>query len=168
MVPPIVKRYLLAVNRYKWVIPAGCVVGLGASGVVAVQPEPPIGYMGEAQLVSNAPPITFSTIGAQVRQPVESFTKESLLTDEILEAVSKETGIEPPKLAKGLTIKITGSGDAKDPGASKAEVNLTYADSDQERAGKVLSLLSRKLIEQSRLNNSARLRAIITAIEQRL
>ncbi len=168
MVPPIVKRYLLAVNRYKWVIPAGCVVGLGASGVVAVQPEPPVGYLGEAQLVSNAPPITFSTIGAQVRQPVESFTKESLLTEAVLEAVVKEIGIEPKSLVKGLTIKITGGGDPKDAAAAKAEVNLTFADSNPQRAGDILSLLSRKLIEQSRLNNSARLRAIIAEIEQRL
>lgn len=168
MVPPIVKRYLLAVNRYKWVIPAGCAVGLGASGVVAVQPEPPVGYLGEAQLVSNAPPITFSTIGAQVRQPVESFTKESLLTEAVLEAVAKEIGIEPKSLVKGLNIKITGGGDPKNAAAAKAEVNLTFADSDPKRAGDVLSLLSRKLIEQSRLNNSARLRAIIAEIEQRL
>jgi capsular exopolysaccharide synthesis family protein len=169
MVPPIVKRYLLAVNRYKWVIPAGCAVGLGASGVVAVQPEPPISYLGEAQLVGNAPPITFSTIGAQVRQPVESFTKESLLTEAVLETVVKEIGIEPKNLAKGLSIKITGGGDPKNAtAATKAEVNLTFTDSDPKRAGNVLSLLAQKLIEQSRLNNSARLRAIIAEIEQRL
>ncbi|MER3477002.1 MAG: lipopolysaccharide biosynthesis, partial [Leptolyngbya sp. ERB_1_2] len=72
MVPSIVKRYLLAVNRYRWIIPAGVVMGLGAGGVIAIQPDPPIGYMGQAQLISNAPPITFSTIGSQVRQPVET------------------------------------------------------------------------------------------------
>jgi capsular exopolysaccharide synthesis family protein len=167
MLPPIVKRYLLAVNRYKWVIPAGAVVGLGASGVVAVQPEPPVGYQGEAQLVANAPPITFSTIGAQVRQPVESFTKESLLTDAVLESIAKEVGIDPNKLAKAITIKIAGGGDPKDT-SSKAEVSLAYADGDQKRVVDVMSLLTQRLIEQSRLNNTARLRAIIGAIEQRL
>lgn len=167
MLPSIVKRYLLAVNRYKWVIPTGVAAGLGASGVVAIQPEPPVVYQGEAQLVANAPPITFSTIGSQVRQPVESFTKETLLTEAVLQAIAKEVGIELNKLAKGITLKISGGGDPKSP-TSKAEVSLAYSDSDQKRTADVLNLLTQRLIEQSRFNNSARLRAIISAIEQRL
>ena len=168
MVPPIVKRYLLAVNRYKWVIPAGVAMGLGAGGVVAIQPEPPIGYIGEAQLVSNAPPITFSTISSQVRQPVEAFTEETLLTKEVIEGVAKEVGIDDRILKKNIAIKVKGGGDPKNPGAAKAEVLLDYTDGDQRRTAEVLSQLSGRLIEQSRLNNSARLRSIISAIEQRL
>ncbi|MBD1846368.1 polysaccharide biosynthesis tyrosine autokinase [Cyanobacteria bacterium FACHB-63] len=168
MVPPIVKRYLLAVNRYKWLIPAGVVAGLGAGGVVAIQPDPPIDFLGEARLVANAPPITFSAIGSQVRQPVETFTKSTLLTPEVIEAVAKEVGIKPDRLEKAATIQIKGGGDPKDPNAAKAEIQLTYKDGDQKRVGEVMALLSSRLIEQSRLNNSARLRAIISAIEQRL
>lgn len=168
MVPPIVKRYLLAVNRYKWLIPTGVVLGLGAGGVVAVQPVPPLEYSGEARLVANAPPITFSTIGSQVRQPVETFTKDTLLTQEVIEGVAKEVGIKPDRLEKATTIRIKGGGDAKDPNAAKAEIQLSYKDGDQKRVGEVIALLSTRLIEQSRLNNSARLRAIISAIEQRL
>ncbi|MER3477003.1 MAG: hypothetical protein C4287_11315, partial [Leptolyngbya sp. ERB_1_2] len=59
-------------------------------------------------------------------------------------------------------------GDPKNPTATKAEILLTYTDSDQRRTGEVVSQLSRRLIEQSQLNNSARLRSIIRAIEQRL
>ncbi|HTL88603.1 MAG TPA: polysaccharide biosynthesis tyrosine autokinase [Leptolyngbya sp.] len=168
MVPPIVKRYLLAVDRYKWLIPAGVAVGLGAGGVVAIQPEPPIGYIGEAQLVSNAPPITFSTIGSQVRQPVEAFTEETLLTQDVLEGTAKEVGVKTDTLKKGTVIKVKAGGDPKNPAATKAEVLLSYTDSDQKRTVEVLSQLARRLVEQSRLNNSARLRAIISAIEQRL
>lgn len=168
MVPSIVKRYLLAVNRYKWAIPAGVAVGLGAGGIVSLQPDPPIGYIGEAQLVSNAPPITFSTIGSQIRQPVETFTEETLLTQDILEAIAKEVGIKPDKLKKATNIKVKAGGDPKNPAAAKAEVHLSYTDSDLKRTGEVLSQLSRRLVEQSRLNNSARLRSIISAIEQRL
>ncbi|MBD2081350.1 polysaccharide biosynthesis tyrosine autokinase [Leptolyngbya sp. FACHB-17] len=168
MVPPIVKRYLLAVNRYKWVIPASVVAGLSAGGIVAVQPDPPIDFLGEARLVANAPPITFSTIGSQVRQPVETFTKDTLLTPAVIEGVAKEVGIKPERLEKAATIQIKGGGDPKDPNAAKAEIQLTYKDGDQKRVGEVMALLSKRLIEQSRLNNSARLRAIISAIEQRL
>lgn len=168
MVPPIVKRYLLAVNRYRWVIPVGVAVGLGAGGVVALQPEPGISYIGEVLLVSNAPPIAFSTIGNQVRQPVDSFTAETLLTKEIAEAVAKETGANTLKIAKNTTIKIKGGGGSKTEAPSKAEVNLTYTDDDQKRTGEVISQLAQRIIEQSRLNNSARLRSIISAINQRL
>ncbi|MER3431978.1 MAG: lipopolysaccharide biosynthesis [Leptolyngbya sp. ERB_1_1] len=168
MVPSIVKRYLLAVNRYRWIIPAGVVMGLGAGGVIAIQPDPPIGYMGQAQLISNAPPITFSTIGSQVRQPVETFTEATLLTQEVVEGIAKEVDLKPDKLRKAITIKIKSGGDPKNPTATKAEILLTYTDSDQRRTGEVVSQLSRRLIEQSQLNNSARLRSIIRAIEQRL
>lgn len=168
MVPSIVKRYLLAVNRYKWVIPTGVAVGLGAGGVVAIQPDPPPSFVAQSKLVSNAPPITFSTIGSQVRQPVEAFTEDTLLTDEVVEAIAQEVGMKPDVLRKATTIKIEAGGEPKTPAAPKAEVLISYKDGDQKRAGEVISQLSRRFVEQSRLNNSARLRSIISAIEQRL
>lgn len=164
MAPPIVKRYLLAINRYKWVIPTGVAVGLAAGGVVAIQPEPPPSYKAEALLVSNAPPITFSTIGAQVRQPVETLTAETLLTKEVVEWVAKEAGVDVRALTRNAKVKIEGGGEA----GAKSEVKITYTDGDQDRAGTVVSLLSRRMVEQSRLNNTARLRSVISAIEQRL
>ncbi|MBE9013147.1 lipopolysaccharide biosynthesis, partial [Pseudanabaenaceae cyanobacterium LEGE 13415] len=149
MVPPIVKRYLLAVNRYKWIIPAGVAVGLGAGGVVAIQPEPPLSYVASSKLVSNAPPITFSTIGSQVRQPVETFTEDTLLTDQVVDAIAQEVGIKPDAIRKGTSIKIEGGGgDPKAPTSPKAEVNIAYKDGDQKRAGEVISQLSRRFVEQ--------------------
>jgi capsular exopolysaccharide synthesis family protein len=170
MAASIVKRYLLAVNRYKWVMPSGAMVGLALGGIVAIQPDPPPSYTAEVVLVANAPPITFSTIGTQVRQPLETFTPDTLMTDKVLETVSKEVKIDPRTLAKKIKVKITGGAGqkAKDKEAEIAQISLSYSDSDEKRAGTLISQLSRQVIEQSRLNNSARLRSIISAIEERL
>ncbi len=170
MVPPIVKRYLLAVNRYKWIIPTSAALGFGAAGVVAVQPDPAPSYIAEATLSSNAPPIAFSTISAEVRQPLETFTAETLLTKDIIEAVAKDVGIDPNRLAKNVTVKVDAGGGGKGAksASDKAEIDIRYTDRDQKRAGDVISQLSRRIVDQSRTNNSARLRAIMQSIEQRL
>jgi capsular exopolysaccharide synthesis family protein len=167
MAAPIVKRYFLALNRYKWIIPTGVVIGLGAGGVIAIQPDPPPSYTAEALLVANTPPITFSAIGNQVRQPVETFTVETLLTKEVAEAVAKDVGVDLRTLTRKAKIKISGVGDEKAP-AAKPEIKITYIDDDRDRAGAIVSQLSRRIIEQSRSNNSARLRSVIDAIAQRL
>jgi capsular exopolysaccharide synthesis family protein len=167
MAAPIVKRYFLALNRYKWIIPTGVVIGLGAGGVIAIQPDPPPAYTAEALLVANMPPITFSAIGNQVRQPVETFTVETLLTKEVAEVVTKDVGIDLRTLTRKAKVKISGVGDEKAP-AAKPEIKITYTDDDQDQAGAIVSQLSRRIIEQSRANNSARLRSVIDAIEQRL
>lgn len=170
MVPPIVKRYLLAVNRYKWIIPTGAALGLGAAGVVAVQPDPPPSFVAEATLRSNAPPIAFSPISAEVRQPLETFTAETLLTQDVIEAVAKEAGTNPNRLAQTITVKVNagGGGKGEKSAPDKAEIVIRYTDTDQKRASDVITQLSRRFVEQSRINNSARLRAIIGSIEQRL
>lgn len=168
MASPLIKRYLLAVNRYKWVIPTGVAVGLGAAAVVAVQPEAAPIYQAGATLVSNAPPITFSTIGTQVRQPIETFTAETLLTKEVIEGTAKEVALDPRSMAKQITVKIAGGEETDAKGGGKSQVQISYEDADQKRAADVIQQLSQRIIEQSRLNNSARLRAVIQAIEQRL
>lgn len=170
MAAPIVKRYLLAVNRYKWVIPSSAMVGLAAGGVIAIQPAPPQTYVAEALLVANAPPITFSAIGAEIRQPIETFTVETLLTDKVLETVAKQVKIDPRTLAKTVKVKVSGGEGkkAKDKEAVTAQISIAYGNPDANQATTVVSQLSQQVIEQSRLNNSARLRSIIRAIEERL
>ncbi|NDJ16190.1 GumC family protein [Myxacorys almedinensis] len=165
---PIVKRYLLAVNRYKWVIPAGVAVGLGAAGVIAIQPEAPPIYLAEASLVSNAPPIAFSTIGTEVRQPVETFTADALLPKELIEAIAKEVGLAPKDLNNRIAVKIGAGGKSGKDEGGKAQIDLTYKDDDQQRAARVIQQLPQRIVEQSQSNNSARLRSVIDSIEQRL
>ncbi len=171
MTPPIVKRYLLAVDRYKWAIPAGVFVGMAAAGVVVSLPDPAMVYQANALLVSNRPPIAFSTIGAEVRQPIEAFTSDSLVPKEMIEAVAKEVGIPPLEVVRNTKVDVDVPKAAKGqtaPAASSAQVNVSYSDSDPRRAIAVVQQFSQRIVEQSRLNNSARLRAVIDSINQRL
>jgi uncharacterized protein involved in exopolysaccharide biosynthesis len=78
MAPPILKRYLLAVGRYKWVIPTGLALGVGASGLVVAQPDPPPSYTIQATLVGNRPVTVFSQTGVELQTPIESYTAETL------------------------------------------------------------------------------------------
>lgn len=171
MTPPIVKRYLLAVDRYKWAIPAGVFVGMAAAGVVVSLPDPATVYQANALLVSNRPPIAFSTIGTEVRQPIETFTSDSLVPKEMIEAVAKEVGVPPLEVVRNTKVEVDVPKAAKGqaaPAASSAQVDVAYSDSDPKRAIAVAQQFSQRIVEQSRLNNSARLRAVIDSINQRL
>jgi len=171
MTPPIVKRYLLAVDRYKWAIPAGVFVGMAAAGVVVSLPDPAPIYQANALLVSNRPPIAFSTIGTEVRQPIETFTSDSLVPKEMIEAVAKEVGVPPLEVVRNTKVEVDVPKAAKGqaaPAASSAQVDVAYSDSDPKRAIAVAQQFSQRIVEQSRLNNSARLRAVIDSINQRL
>ncbi|MCY7276425.1 MAG: lipopolysaccharide biosynthesis, partial [Phormidesmis sp. CAN_BIN44] len=171
MTPPIVKRYLLAVDRYKWAIPAGVFVGMAAAGVVVSLPDPAPIYQANALLVSNRPPIAFSTIGTEVRQPIETFTSDSLVPKEMIEAVAKEVGVPPLEVVRNTKVEVDVPKAAKGqaaPTAGSAQVDVAYNDSDPRRAIAVVQQFSQRIVEQSRLNNSARLRAVIDSINQRL
>ncbi len=57
MVPPLGKRYLIALDRHKWVGVVGFVVVTGLSGVVAaLQPPPENNYVAQGILAYSAPP----------------------------------------------------------------------------------------------------------------
>ena len=171
MTPPIVKRYLLAVDRYKWAIPVGVFVGMAAAGVVVSLPDPARIYQANALLVSNRPPIAFSTIGTEVRQPIETFTSDSLVPREMIEAVAKEVGIPPLEVVRNAKVEVDVPKAAKGqtaPAGGAAQVSVSYSDEDPKRAIAVVQQFSQRIVEQSRLNNSARLRAVIDAINQRL
>ncbi|KAM3115065.1 GumC family protein [Phormidesmis sp. 146-33] len=168
MTPPIVKRYFLAVDRYKWIIPVGVAVGMAAAGVVVSQPEPSPTYQAEATLVANRPPISFSTISTEVRQPVESLTSDMLMPREVIEAVGKEVGIDPRELASKTKVDVNVPKAVRGQAAGAAEVVVSYKDGEPNRASEVVSQYTKRMVEQSRLNNSARLRSVIDSINQRL
>ncbi len=173
MAPPILKRYLLAIGRYKWVIPTGLVLGVGASGLVVSQPDPPPSYVMQASLVGNAPPTTFSETGLQVRVPIASYTPEALLTDQIIQETAKSAGIEPKRLAQSIKISLSGAaeaaGGAKKPAAdAPSRIQLEYKDTDQGRAKQVIETIVTRVVEQSEKTNKARLAQVITSLNQRL
>jgi capsular exopolysaccharide synthesis family protein len=172
MAAPLLKRYLLAIGRYKWVIPTGLVLGVGASGLVVSQPDAPPSYTMQASIVGNAPPTTFSATGVEVRVPIASYTPEALLSDQLLQETAKSVGLDTKRLAQNLKITLAAGAEAaggKKPDAgAPSRIQVEYKDTDQGRAKQVIETIVTRIVEQSEKTNKARLEQVITSLNQRL
>ncbi|MBF2034470.1 MAG: cobalamin biosynthesis protein CobQ [Leptolyngbyaceae cyanobacterium T60_A2020_046] len=168
MVATLVKRYLLALQRYKWAGLAGFLGVLGASSVVAIQPPPPEEYVSEGILVQNAPVVAFTATGAELQQQGQGIiTTDFLLADVLLQQVVQELtqqGIEvtPQTIRRNTTIEI----DAEDQQLQR--VSVAYVANTREEAEAVLNLLFQGMVELSGVTNRARLSNIVNALNQRL
>ncbi|ESA37554.1 lipopolysaccharide biosynthesis protein [Leptolyngbya sp. Heron Island J] len=169
MVSPIIKRYLLAVQRYKW---AGltCLLSiLGASGVVALQPPPPVEYYAEGILVDNAPLVSLTNTADTIDQLGRGIINEDqLLSEVLLQEVSRQLvnrGVElsPGQIRRNTTVDVNGG---KDEGGLQAIVRFIH--DDEETATIVLNTMFQGMVELSRVRNKARLQAIIDALNERL
>lgn len=168
MVSPFIKRYLLALDRYKWPSLATLLGILGISAVVAVQPPPPPQYRAEGVLVQNAPVVALTTTGTEVQQRGQGIiSEEFLLADVLLEQVSQELerrgiSMDPETLRYRTTVKLEGEENVVQ------RVTVTFRGADEEQTQLTLSLLFEAMVELSRVTNRARIGAIVTALDERL
>ncbi|MEM1251812.1 MAG: cobalamin biosynthesis protein CobQ [Cyanobacteria bacterium P01_H01_bin.21] len=170
MVSPIIKRYTLAVQRYKW---AGltCLLSIvGASGVVALQPPPPLEYYSEGTLVDNSPLVSLTNTADTIDQLGRGIISEDqLLSDLLLQEVSRQLGnrgldFTPGEIRRNTTVDVNG-GNKNDPGVQAV---VRFIHQDEEVATIVLNTLFQGMVELSRVRNKARLQAIIDALNERL
>ncbi|MEO1589823.1 MAG: cobalamin biosynthesis protein CobQ [Cyanobacteria bacterium J06632_22] len=167
MVSPFVKRYALAVNRYKWAGLASFLAILGASGVVAFQPPPPEQFYSEVILADNAPLVTFTATGPQIQQQGQGIINEDLLlSDILLEQVAAQLSqrgiaLTPSQIRQDAQVEVDG-----DEGGRRIAVRF-FGD-DPETTETVVSILFPGMIELSRATNKARLQSIIDALNERL
>nr|WP_290222054.1 tyrosine-protein kinase domain-containing protein [Trichocoleus desertorum] len=169
MTPPFVKRYLIALDRHKWAGLAGFALIMGASVLVAAQPEEPPTYVAQGALANNRPPVTFSETGTQIQVQGQVLSPEILLADNVVEAAASQVNAEPSEVKRNATVEEPKKGkDNKDNNAGGSFI-VTYRDgSDPTRAAEAAKALMNGMVEQSRLINTARLRAIIQELNQRL
>jgi len=171
MVPPIVKRYLLALNRYKWPGIASFLGVVGISGVVAMQPVPEPTYRSEGVLVQNFPIVAFTATGTEVQQRGQvALTEEFLLADVLLEEVSnqlssRDIAIDPDQLRRSTRVRVEVAADGE---AQVYRVLINFTWPNPEQAQTALSLMFDGMVELSRVTNRARLLAIIGALDERL
>ncbi|MEH2317448.1 GumC family protein [Nostoc sp.] len=166
MTPPIVKRYLIAFEKYKWIGLASFALVLAGSTLVAMQPEPPTSYIGSAALTYSGPTVSFSTTGTQIQQQGKELNEEVLLSNQIIAAVAEKAGVQPKKLATSIAITIP----KKNPRTGELEssmLELKYVDTDAKRAIQVLADLMQSMIKLSSDINTGRLQAIIQKINDR-
>ena len=168
MASPFVKRYLLALDRYKWPSLATLLGILGISAVVAMQPPPPPQYRAEGVLVQNAPVVALTTTGTEVQQRGQGIISEQfLLADVLLQQVAQElerrgVAIEPDTLRDRTTVRLEGEEN------QVQRVSVAFRGASEDQAQLVLNLMFEAMVELSRVTNRARLRAIGTALDERL
>ncbi|MDF5735897.1 MULTISPECIES: GumC family protein [unclassified Nostoc] len=166
MTPPIVKRYLIAFEKYKWIGLASFALVIAGSTVVAMQPEPATSYIGSAALTYSGPPVSFSTTGTQIQQQGKELNEEVLLSNQIIAGVAEKADLNPKKLASSIALTLP----KKNPRTGELESNileLKYVDTDPKRAIQVLAELMQSMIKLSSDINTGRLQAIIQKINDR-
>jgi capsular exopolysaccharide synthesis family protein len=173
MASPVVKRYLLALDRYKWPSLASFFGILGISAVVALQPPPPPSYRAEGVLVQNAPLVAITTTGTEVQQRGQGIiSEEFLLADVLLEQVAAELErrgmpLEPKTLRDRTTVTLEAVG-IEGEEAQAQRVTVTLRGPDREQTQLALTLMFEAMVELSRVTNRARVGAIVAALDERL
>lgn len=172
---PLLKRYGLALQRYKWVAVAAFLGTLGVSSLLAIQPPPAERYKSNGVLVQNSPVVSFTITGVELQQQGQGIiTQEFLLADILLDRVAQQLaaqGIEttPEQIRNNVEIFInTGGGEEGGEGNVLQSVNVGYTANSPEKAEAVLSVLFQGMVELSRVTNRARLGTIVSALDERL
>jgi capsular exopolysaccharide synthesis family protein len=170
MTPPIVKRYSIAFDKYKWVGLASLVLVVAGSTVVAMQPDPPPSYVANGALTQTRPPVTFSVTGTEIQQAGQSLTQEVLLQDQILETVGAKVNLKPKQLIENIVLKVpVAEAPAKPDGAAAPQIiDIRFKDSDPKRAQKVVEELMVAMIKLSGEINTGRLKSIIKKVNERI
>lgn len=174
MASPFLKRYLLALNRYKWPGLFTFLFILGTSSVVAFQPKPPTEYYSEGVLVDNAPLVAFSNTASQVQtQGLGIINEDLLLSDILLEALSAQLATKginytPQELANNTRIAVASAADDNSAPASGSRVTVRVVGEDPEVTKVVLTDMFAAMVELSQITNRDRLRAITEDLNNRL
>ncbi|MFK8182890.1 MAG: GumC family protein [Phormidesmis sp.] len=174
MASPFIKRYLLALNRYKWPGLFTFLSILGASSVVAFRPEPPQQFFSESVLVDNSPLVAFSTTSDQVQAQGRGLIEEDfLLSDAVLKDVStrlrtRGIALTAEALRANTQIRVEAGGPPDTPEFLNRQVTVRYVGPDREEASQVMDLMVETMIDLSRLRNTRQLSRIKEELDQRL
>ncbi len=178
-----IKHYLVALNRYKWAGLTAFALILGASGLVAMRPEPPVDYVAEGKLTYLAPPITLSQTGTVLQQQGQALTRETLLSETVVNRVierlrTQQILITPTQLRQQTQILITTDSPTSAVGgsspphlthpASTVQVHIIYRSPNERIARTTTQLLMEAMVEQSRQFNSRQINSILDNLNQLL
>lgn len=174
MVSPFVKRYLLALNRYKWPALASFLGVLGVSGIVAMQPPPSVQHRATGVLVQNFPLVAFSTTGTEVQTRGQGIiSEEALLSDILLQQVSQQLNrqginLKPEAIRNNTLIKLEGGKGKDDEEETVQQVSVAFTWPDEKEAQATLDLLLQGMVTLSQVTNQSRLGAILEALNGRI
>ncbi|HIK26747.1 MAG: lipopolysaccharide biosynthesis [Oscillatoriaceae bacterium SKW80] len=162
MTKPLVKRYIIAVGKYKWFGLATFAITCAATGIyITIRPEPKDRFVAEGFLLPNSPLVTFSKTGNETQEKGSAITEDFLRSSEIIKAVAAEVKEEPKNINENLRIEMPQQG--KPP-----LIKLQYRASDETKAKVTATALLKAMVNYSKMLNSLRVRAIIEEINKRL
>ncbi|MBE9200985.1 MULTISPECIES: tyrosine-protein kinase domain-containing protein [unclassified Nodularia (in: cyanobacteria)] len=166
MTPPIVKRYLIAFDKYKWIGLASFALVVAGSTVVAIQPEPASTYIANGALAYTRPPVSFSATGTEIQQQGQELSKQVLLSEQILQAVSTKVNVKPETIGTNVALTLPERNNAGE--LLSSIIELRYQDTDPKRSRQILQELMQAMISLSGEINTRRLDAIIEKINERI
>lgn len=166
MTPPIVKRYLIAFDKYKWIGLASFALVVAGSTVVAIQPEPASTYIADGALAYTRPPVSFSATGTEIQQQGQELSKQVLLSEQILQAVSTKVNVRPETIGTNVALTLPERNNAGE--LLSSIIELRYKDTDSKRSRQILQELMQAMISLSGEINTRRLDAIIEKINERI
>ncbi|MBZ8179111.1 GumC family protein [Oscillatoria salina] len=168
MTLPIVKRFLISLDRNKWIGLFSFMFVVGVSGVVAVQtpPTPPTIYRANGTLTYSPQPVTFTATGELLQQQGREITGDIIKADWVIENVAQQLGAEIKEVKKIIADKQI---DIRIPKEDEPpEYRLQYVAPTEEAAEKVLASFMQAIVDYSRERNTFRLREKIEELEKRL
>jgi capsular exopolysaccharide synthesis family protein len=168
MTPPIVKRYFIAFEKYKWIGLASFVLVVVGSTVVGMQPDPPPIYIADGALTYTRPPVSFSATGSEIQQQGQALSEQVLLSNQIIESVATKFNIKPERIGKSVALSLPKKPEGKEAEAASTVIVIKYKDNNAKLAKEILQELMLAMIKLSGNINSGRLNAIIEKINERV
>jgi capsular exopolysaccharide synthesis family protein len=174
MTPPLIKRYLVALDRHKWAGLAGFVVVMGMSTAAALQPKPPANYVSSGALGYSSAPVTLSQTGAALQQQGQTLTPEFLLSDQVVNSVAQKLSLDPAVVRRHASVNVNSrpaagtarAQRARDAAPTGFRVGVNYEDRKKEQAEQATTELMNAMVEQSRLFNTQQLTTMINNLGQ--
>ena len=133
MTPPIVKRYFIAFEKYKWIGLASFVFVVVGSTVVGIQPDPPPTYIADGALTYTSPPVSFSATGSEIQQQGQGLSEQVLLSNQIIEAVATKVNIKPERIATNVALNLPSKAEGKGAAPAPAIIGIKYKDNDPKK-----------------------------------
>ncbi len=174
MASPFIKRYLLALDRYKWPGLFTFLSILGISSLAAFRPEPPPEYYSESVLVDNSPQVVFANVTGEVQNQGKLLINEdSLLSGVLLQEVSRkleEQGINltPAQIRENTQVAVVAAGDTADITTLSQQVTVRTIGANPEVTEPVLNVLIEGMIQLSQITNRQTLTNITDELNRRV
>ncbi|MDF0551781.1 hypothetical protein [Kamptonema sp. UHCC 0994] len=153
--------YFTILNQYKGIALITFATIITAASITAYCLAPPPGYTAEGALITNTPPVKFSTIGGAILKQGEKLTADDLLADNVVKAVADAAKIEPQQVRQNASVKVS---EPEKP----LEITVEYRAEDRQQTLTTADVLMKAIVEKSRLINLDKWQLINQSINQRL